>query len=157
MAGETYLTLSGNLTSPPKSGVSRSGVHWTRMRVASSSRVFDRGTTEWRDGETIFLDVSCWRRLAENAAATLERGDRVLVIGRLRQRSYEDQQGVRHTVMELDADAIGPDLGRVAARLSRPDHADEGDQPDESPESQESPESPVSAPVLEAVPELAAT
>ena len=117
MAGETYLTLSGNLTAPPKTGVSRAGVTWTRMRVASSTRVFDRATTEWRDGETLFLDVSCWRRLAENAAATLERGDRVLIAGRLRQRSYEDQQGVRHTVTEMDADAVGPDLaaGRRAA------------------------------------------
>lgn len=129
MAGETSLTLSGNLTSVPKSGVSRTGVPWTRMRVASSSRVFDRGTTEWRDGETIFLEVSCWRRLAENAAATLERGDRVLIVGRLRQRSYEDQQGVRHTVMEMDADAIGPDLGRVAARLLRPARPDQSEQP----------------------------
>ena len=146
MAGETYLTLSGNLTSVPKSGVSRTGIPWTRMRVASSSRVFDRGTTEWRDGETIFLEVSCWRRLAENAAATLERGDRVLVVGRLRQRSYEDQQGVRHTTMEVDADAIGPDLGRVAARLVRPARPDQPGQPEES-------EGPAPAP--EVVPEPA--
>jgi single-strand DNA-binding protein len=130
MAGETYLTLSGNLTSVPKTGVSRTGIPWTRMRVASSSRVFDRGTTEWRDGETIFLEVSCWRRLAENAAASLERGDRVVIVGRLRQRSYEDQQGVRHTIMEMDADAIGPDLTRVAARLLRPERPDPADQPD---------------------------
>ncbi len=129
MAGEIYLTLSGNLTAPPKSGVSRSGVPWTRMRVASSTRVFDRATTEWRDGETVFLDVSCWRRLAENAATTLERGDRVLILGRLRQRSYEDQQGVRHTVSEMEADAIGPDLGRAAARLLRPARPDHADQP----------------------------
>jgi single-strand DNA-binding protein len=151
MAGETYLTLSGNLTSVPKSGVSRSGVPWTRMRVASSSRVFDRGTTEWRDGETIFLEVSCWRRLAQNAAATLERGDRVLIIGRLRQRSYEDQQGVRHTIMEMDADAIGPDLGRVAARLVRPARSDQPDQPGQPDESEGS------APALEVVPEPAVT
>ncbi len=129
MAGETCLTLSGNLTSAPKTGVSRTGIPWTRMRVASSSRVFDRGTTEWRDGETIFLEVSCWRRLAENAATTLERGDRVLVIGRLRQRSYEDQQGVRHTIMEMDADAIGPDLSRTPARLLRAERPDPGEQP----------------------------
>lgn len=119
MAGETYLTVSGNLTAPPKSGKSSHGISWTRMRVASSTRVYDRQTSEWRDGETLFLDVSCWRQLAENAAATLERGDRVLVFGRLRQRSYEDQQGVRHTVTEIDADAIGPDLGRAAAQLMR--------------------------------------
>jgi single-strand DNA-binding protein len=148
MAGETYLTLSGNLTSGPKSGVSRTGVPWTRMRIASSSRVFDRGTTEWRDGEAIFLEVSCWRRLAENVAATLERGDRVLIVGRLRQRSYEDQQGVRHTVMEMAADAIGADLGRVAARLIRPARPDQPDEPSES-------EGTASAPVV--VPEPAVT
>jgi single-strand DNA-binding protein len=119
MAGETYVTISGNLTAPPKSGMSRGGIPWTRMRIASSARVFDRQASEWRDGETLFLDVSCWRRLAENAATTLERGDRVLVLGRLRQRSYEDQQGVRHTVTEMDADAIGPDLGRAPAKLLR--------------------------------------
>ncbi|HEX4018913.1 MAG TPA: single-stranded DNA-binding protein [Frankiaceae bacterium] len=144
MAGETYLTLSGNLTSVPKSGMSRGGIRWTRMRVASSSRVFDRGTSEWRDGETIFLEVSCWRRLAENASATLERGDRVLIVGRLRQRSYEDQQGVRHTVMEMDADAIGPDLSRVAARLLRTERPEAAEQP----AAQED----AGAPVLEAVP-----
>lgn len=148
MAGETYVTLSGNLTSVPKSGVSRSGIPWTRIRVASSSRVFDRGTTEWRDGETIFLDVSCWRQLAENAATTLERGDRVLIVGRLRQRSYEDQQGVRHTVMEMDADAIGPDLGRVAARLLRTARPDQSDQPSDAE---------VAAPALAVVPEPAVT
>ncbi len=119
MAGETYVTLSGNLTATPKTGISRSGVHWTRMRIASSARVFDRQAAEWRDGDTLYLDVSCWRKLAENAAKTLDRGDRVLVFGRLRQRSYEDQQGVRHTVTEMDADAIGPDLGRVPAQLHR--------------------------------------
>jgi single-strand DNA-binding protein len=156
MAGETYLTLSGNLTSAPKSGVSRGGVAWTRMRIASSSRVFDRGTSEWRDGESIFLEVSCWRRLAENAAASLERGDRVLVIGRLRQRSYEDQQGVRHTVMEMDADAIGPDLGRAAAQLTRPVSADQSDQPDQSEPPSES-EDAVPAPALQAIPEPAVT
>jgi len=148
VAGETYLTLSGNLTSVPKTGVSRSGIPWTRMRVASSSRLFDRESTEWRDGETIFLEVSCWRRLAQNAAATLERGDRVLILGRLRQRSYEDQQGVRHTVMELDADAIGPDLSRAAARLlrpERPDHAEAAGEPEEA------------APAPAAVPEPAVT
>jgi single-strand DNA-binding protein len=119
MAGETYLTISGNLTSSPKSGMSRHGTAWTRMRIASSSRFFDRQASEWRDGKTLFVDISCWRKLAENAAKTLERGDRVIVLGRLRQRSYEDQQGVRHTVTEMEADAIGPDLGRAPAQLLR--------------------------------------
>jgi single-strand DNA-binding protein len=123
MAGETYLTLSGNLTAAPKSGVSRSSVPWTRLRVASSARVFDRAAGEWRDGETLFLDVMCWRRLAENAATTLARGDRVLIAGRLRQRSYDDLQGVRRVVTEIEADALGPDLTKSAARLMRPSPA----------------------------------
>ena len=134
MAGETYITVSGNLTASPKSGMSRGGIPWTRMRVASSTRVYDRQTSDWRDGDTLFLDVSCWRKLAENAASTLQRGDRVLVTGRLRQRSYEDQQGVRHTVTEMDADAIGPDLGRCPAQLLR---ANSSPQPAPDPESGE--------------------
>lgn len=119
MAGDTYLTVSGNLTAAPKSGMSRSGSPWARLRVASTSRVFDRSESQWRDGDTVFLDVTCWRRLAENVVVTLERGDRVVVSGRLRQRSYEDQQGARHTVMELEAESVGPDLVRSPARLLR--------------------------------------
>jgi len=120
MAGDTYLTLSGNLTSAPKSGESKSGARWTRLRVASTARVFDRAESSWRDGDTVFLDVVCWRRLADNVMATLQRGDRVLASGRLRQRSYQDAQGVKHTQMELEADSVGPDLARNPARLLRP-------------------------------------
>jgi single-strand DNA-binding protein len=120
MAGDTYLTLSGNLTSAPKAGESRSGARWARLRVASTARVFDRGESSWRDGDTLFLDVICWRRLAENVMATLQRGDRVLVSGRLRQRSYQDTQGAKHTMMELEAESVGPDLARNPARLLRP-------------------------------------
>ena len=119
MAGETYVTVSGNLTAAPKSGESRAGTKWARLRVASTSRVFDRTEGQWRDGDSLFLDVVCWRRLAENVVLTLERGDRVLVNGRLRQRSYEDQQGVRHQAWELDAESVGPDLNKVPAKLSR--------------------------------------
>ncbi|MCW2546976.1 MAG: single-stranded DNA-binding protein, partial [Mycobacterium sp.] len=93
MSGDTTLTFSGNLTASPKTGVGRNGSAWANLRVASTSRVFDRAESQWRDGDTMFLDVVCWRRLAENVAATLERGDRVIVAGRLRQRSYEDAQG----------------------------------------------------------------
>ncbi len=119
MAGDTYLTLSGNLTAAPKSGTSRTGTPWAKLRVASTSRVFDKTESQWRDGVTVFLDVMCWRRLAENVVASLERGDRVIVVGRLHQRTYEDEQGVRHTVHELEADSVGPDLGRAPARPVR--------------------------------------
>jgi single-strand DNA-binding protein len=119
MSGETNLTISGNLTANPKSGKSRAGDSWAKLRIASSSRVFDRAESRWRDGETVFLDVTCWRRLADNVIATLERGDAVLVTGRLRQRSYDDAQGARRTVTAIEADAVGPDLSRGAARLLR--------------------------------------
>jgi single-strand DNA-binding protein len=138
MSGDTNLTFSGNLTANPKAGVGRNGSAWANLRVASTSRVFDRAESQWRDGDTVFLDVVCWRRLAENVAVTLERGDRVIVAGRLRQRSYEDAQGARHTVMEIDADSIGPDLSRCPAQLvrsSRPQSAAESD-----PEGSEQPE-----------------
>jgi single-strand DNA-binding protein len=123
MFGETTLTISGNLTAHPKPGVTPTGDPFAKLRVASTSRMFDRGEEKWRDGKTIFLDVTCWRRLADNVVATLERGDSVLVTGRLRQRSYDDAQGVRHTVMDMDADVVGPDLSRCAARLVRSSEA----------------------------------
>ena len=119
MSGETYLTLSGNLTADPKTGVSRNGDAWSRIRVASTPRRFDRSDNQWRDGTTLFMDVVCWRKLAENVALTLERGDRVLVAGRLHQRSYEDAQSVKHTSFELEADSVGPDLMKVAAKVMR--------------------------------------
>lgn len=119
MAGETYLTMSGNLTSEPKSGASRTGDAWARIRVASTSRLFDRAENQWRDGATVFMDVICWRRLAENVVLTLEKGDRVVVAGKLRQGSYDDQQGVRHTTYEVEADSVGPDLSKSAANVVR--------------------------------------
>jgi single-strand DNA-binding protein len=119
MSGEIKLTITGNLTANPKISTSRNGDSRASIRVASSSRVFDRTEGKYRDGETVFLDVICWRRLADDVLTTLERGDAVLVTGRLRQRSYEDAQGVRHTVAEIDADSVAADLSRCAARLVR--------------------------------------
>ncbi len=130
---QTLLTLSGRLTASPRLSETPSGARYTKLRVASTSRVFDRAESQWRDGDTLFLDVTCWRRLAENAAATLERGDRVLIVGRLKQRSYEDGQGVRHTVFDVEAEAVGADLGRFPATLQRgdPPVADPGAAPAE--------------------------
>lgn len=119
MSGETYLTMSGNLTAAPKTGQSRNGDAWSRIRVASTPRRFDRNDNQWHDGATLFMDVVCWRKLAENVAVTLERGDRVLVAGRLHQRSYEDAQGVKHTNVELEAESVGPDLTKVAVKVMR--------------------------------------
>ncbi len=119
MTGDTYLTLSGNLTSAPKSGATRAGDTWARIRVASTSRMFDRSDNQWRDGATVFMDVICWRRLADNVVLSLEKGDRVVVVGKLRQGSYDDQQGVRHTSYEVEADSVGPDLSKSAANVIR--------------------------------------
>ncbi len=124
MAQDTYMTIAGNLTASPKSGVGSNGASWARVRVASTPRRFDREEAAWRDGDTVFLDVMSYRRLADNVVATLQRGDRVLVSGRVRQRSYTDEQGVRRSVTEIEADAIGPDLGRHPAQLVRPPAAD---------------------------------
>jgi single-strand DNA-binding protein len=143
MAVESYLTVSGNLTGDPKSDVSPSGIMWAKIRVASTSRVFDKAENQWRDGDTLFIDVKCFRRLAENVVATLQRGDRVLVSGRLRQHEYDDPQGVHRTVIDIEADSIGPDLSRCSARLVRstntrqavPDVVGErpGDEPQDEP------------------------
>lgn len=119
MSGETHLTMSGNLTGVPKTGASRNGDTWARIRVASTSRIFDRTDNAWRDGSTVFMDVVCWKRLAENVVETLQKGDPVVVAGRLRQGSYDDQQGVRHTTFEVDAESVGPDLTKVAAKVTR--------------------------------------
>jgi single-strand DNA-binding protein len=119
MSGETYLTMSGNLTSAPKSGATKVGDTWARIRVASTSRMFDRADNQWRDGATVFMDVICWRRLADNVVLTLDKGDRVVVVGKLRQGSYDDQQGVRHTTYEVEADSVGPDLSKSAASVMR--------------------------------------
>ena len=131
MKSDTYVTLSGNLTAAPKTGHSRTGDTWARIRVASTSRIFDRVKNEWRDGETRFLDVTCWRRLAENVVATLDRGDLVLVYGRLHQRSFEDQQGVKRTNWEMEADAVGPDLSRSPAQVLRLRAPQDGEQDSE--------------------------
>jgi single-strand DNA-binding protein len=138
MAVESNLTITGNLTAEPKSDVGPSGVMWAKIRVASTNRVFDKAENQWRDADTVFIDVKCWRRLAENVVATLQRGDRVLVSGRLRQREYDDPQGVHRTVTEIEADSIGPDLSRCAARLvrsnSRPAAIEEAAEQEPAPE-----------------------
>jgi single-strand DNA-binding protein len=141
VSGETKLTISGNLTADPAAFASRTGDPFAKFRVASTSRVFDRTEGRYRDGEKVFLDVTCWRRLAENVLATLQKGDAVLVTGRLRQRSYEDQQGVRHTVVEISADAVAADLARCPARLVRSSTAPATDdrQEPEAPEYEEEP------------------
>lgn len=105
MAGETVLTVIGNLTADPELRFTPSGDPVANFTVASTPRTFDRQTQEWRDGEALFMRCSAWRQMAENCAEGLRRGNRVVVVGRLKQRSYE-KDGQKHTVIELEADEV---------------------------------------------------
>ena len=119
MAGDTVITVVGNLTSDPELRFTPSGAAVANFTVASTPRTLDRQSGEWRDGDSLFLRCSLWRQFAENVAESLTRGARVLVQGRLRQRSYETKEGERRTVYELDVDEIGPSLRWVTAKLNK--------------------------------------
>jgi single-strand DNA-binding protein len=119
MAGETTITLVGNLTADPELRFTPSGAAVANFTVASTPRTFDRNTNEWRDGEAMFLNCAVWRQAAENVAESLQKGMRVIVQGRLKSRSYETREGEKRTVFEIDVDEIGPALRYATARVSR--------------------------------------
>ncbi|WP_040155400.1 single-stranded DNA-binding protein [Mobilicoccus massiliensis] len=119
MAGETVITVIGNLVADPELRFTPSGAAVANFRVASTPRTFDRQTNEWKDGEALFLTCSAWRDMAENVAESLTRGSRVIVSGRLKSRSYETKEGEKRTVMELDVDEIGPSLKYATAKVSK--------------------------------------
>jgi single-strand DNA-binding protein len=119
MAGETVITVVGNLVDDPELRFTPAGVAVAKFRVASTPRTFDRQANEWKDGESLFLTCSVWRQAAENAAESLARGTRVIVQGRLKQRSYEDREGVKRTVYELDVDEVGVSLARATAKVTK--------------------------------------
>ncbi len=119
MAGETTLTIVGNLTADPELRFTPSGHAVAEFTVASTPRSFDRQAGEWRDGDTVFLRCTAWRQLGEHAAESLAKGTRVIVTGRLRQRSFELTEGVTRTVTELDVDDLGPSLRHSTARVTR--------------------------------------
>jgi single-strand DNA-binding protein len=119
MAGETTITLVGNLTADPELRFTPSGAAVANFTVASTPRTFDRQTNEWRDGDAMFLNCAVWRQAAENVAESLQKGMRVIVQGRLRSRSYETREGERRTVFEIDVDEIGPALKYATAKVSR--------------------------------------
>jgi single-strand DNA-binding protein len=121
MAGDTTITIIGNLTDDPELKFTPSGAAVARFRVASTPRWYDRQTGEWRDGEPLFLSCSMWRQPAENLAESLSRGARVIVTGRLRQRSYETREGDKRTVIELEADEIGPSLRYATVKVRKLD------------------------------------
>ncbi len=119
MAGETTITVIGNLTNDPELRFTPSGSAVANFTIASTPRTFDRQSNEWKDGETLFLRASVWREAAENVAESLTKGMRVIVSGRLKSRSYETKEGEKRTVMELEVDEIGPSLRYANAKVNR--------------------------------------
>jgi single-strand DNA-binding protein len=119
MAGETTITVIGNLTSDPELRFTPSGAAVAGFTVASTPRTFDRQSNEWKDGETLFMRCSVWRDAAENVAESLTRGTRVIVTGRLVSRSYETKEGEKRTTMEMQVDEIGPSLRYANAKVNK--------------------------------------
>lgn len=119
MAGETLITLVGNLTADPELRFTPGGDAVANFTVASTPRIFDRNAQEWKDGETLFMRCSVWREAAEHVAETLLRGTRVIVQGRLKSRRFETKEGEKRTVFELDVDEVGPSLRFTAAQVQR--------------------------------------
>ena len=119
MAGETTITVIGNLTNDPELRFTPSGSAVANFTIASTPRTFDRQSNEWKDGETLFLRASVWREAAENVAESLTKGMRVIVSGRLKSRSYETKEGEKRTVIELEVDEIGPSLRYANAKVNR--------------------------------------
>ena len=119
MAGDTTITVIGNLTADPELRFTPSGAAVASFTVASTPRTFDRQSGEWKDGEALFLRCNIWRQAAENVAESLTRGARVIVNGRLKQRSFETREGEKRTVVELDVDEIGPSLRYATAKVNK--------------------------------------
>jgi single-strand DNA-binding protein len=119
MAGETPITVVGNLTADPELRFTPSGAAVANFTVASTPRTLDRQTNEWKDGEALFLNCSVWRQAAENAAESLTRGMRVIVSGRLKARSYETREGEKRTVFEIDVEEVGPSMKYATAKVTK--------------------------------------
>jgi single-strand DNA-binding protein len=126
MAGETVITVVGNVTDDPELRFTPAGAAVANFTVASTPRSFDRQSNEWKDGDTLFLRCSVWRQAAENVAESLHRGNRVIVQGRLRQRSFETREGEKRTVIELEVDEVGPSLKFATAKVSKTTRAGGG-------------------------------
>jgi len=118
-AGDTNITIIGNLVNDPELRYTPTGQAVATFRVASTPRFMDRTTNEWKDGESLFLSCNVWRQAAENVAESLQRGMRVIVSGRLKQRSYETREGEKRTVYEIEVDEVGPSLRNASAKVSR--------------------------------------
>jgi single-strand DNA-binding protein len=119
MAGDTVITVVGNLVDDPELRFTSSGAAVAKFRIASTPRFLDRQSGEWKDGDALFLTCNVWRQAAENVAESLTRGTRVVVQGRLKQRSYETREGEKRTVYELEVDEVGPSLRYATAKVQR--------------------------------------
>lgn len=128
MAGDTVITVVGNLTADPELRFTPSGAAVANFTVASTPRTFDKNSNEWKDGEALFLRCSVWRQAAENVAESLSRGTAVIVQGRLKQRSYETKEGEKRTVYELDVDEVGPSLKFATAKVTKASRSGGGGQ-----------------------------
>jgi single-strand DNA-binding protein len=118
-AGDTQITIAGNLVDDPELRYTQTGQAVAKFRVASTPRFRDNATGEWKDGDSLFLSCNVWRQAAENVAESLQRGMRVIVSGRLRQRSYETREGEKRTVYEVEVDDVGPSLRNASAKVTR--------------------------------------
>jgi len=118
-AGDTQITMAGNLVDDPELRFTPAGQPVARFRVASTPRFLDKNTNEWKDGDSLFLTCNVWRQAAENVAESLTRGTRVIVSGRLRQRSYETKEGEKRTVYEVEVDDVGPSLRNASAKVNK--------------------------------------
>ena len=126
MAGETVITVVGNLTSDPELRYTQNGLAVANFTIASTPRSFDRASNDWKDGDALFLRASVWREFAEHVAGSLTKGSRVIATGRLKQRSYETKEGEKRTSIELEIDEIGPSLRYATAQITRTSSSREG-------------------------------
>lgn len=126
MSGDTTITVIGNLTADPELRFTPAGAAVANFTVASTPRTYDRNKNEWIDGDALFMRCNIWRDAAENAAESLTRGSRVIVSGRLKQRSYETREGEKRTVVELEVDEIGPSLKYATAKVNKADRKSGG-------------------------------
>jgi len=118
-AGDTVITIVGNLVDDPELRFTPSGAAVAKFRIASTPRYLDKATNEWKDGDSLFLSCNVWRQAAENVAESLQRGMRVIVQGRLKQRSYETKEGEKRTVFEVEVDDVGPSLRNATAKVAK--------------------------------------
>ena len=122
-AGDTTITMIGNLVDDPELRFTPSGAAVAKFRVASTPRYLDKATNEWKDGDSLFLQCQIWRQAAENVAESLTKGMRVILSGRLKQRSYETKEGEKRTVFEVEVDEVGPSLRNATAKVTRTQRA----------------------------------